>query len=410
MAKEQKTLYLTIHDLKELGLLSKSQKKNLKRKNKRYKKRIANQNEKVPTSKQSKKTYDNFGEPKASSKHMKGSVSSELPPTQFTHTANLNTEIASATLRALEEKQKRGDDMNPQFRAIADDYKKFKNDSINRYDSLRTLTGNALIYNNNQISDIGSRFDQFQKNSSANVPLFANSAPDLMGPENYKSSSRFANATAIQELADDAIDETLKGDGGAVSTAGSDHFENDGAPVTEVNLSTMDDNKPIASSNSSVAGTASRSSSVSAESGDNSDYGGETFTYDVFKTPPMPDRQTEIAEKAPQLPTVAEENYENSDDEEFEAKPMILDTTYKNKEALIKEYMEVAKFPNPKVIGGTFAQLKEHIKKQPELENLRNLYLIAGGNETDPVYKSDNMLTIKNATKKIAKDIAKKGK
>lgn len=442
MTHKRKTVYLSIadlQDLKKLGLLTKSQKRNLRRS-------ISRKNKKKQC------TNDDFGGPKSES-YMPG-YGTTYP---LTHTSNISNEIGLQQLKALEQQK---DSLNPQLLAIRDELgqQKLRHDNLltNHLDfqyATRNVVGplinrfNKLVNNPvNEVNEVDDTIETIPTTGLHNIQS------NMMDSSNY--SHRFSTANNIAQQADHDIDEVLSGDGGATATQGSDAFEAQGVPTPEVQMA-----------NNNIIPANPQQQVVEDEdiyTNENYNYGEQkdNKTSPYFQTPqkiikkslfspqysggglklnndenttklydPKDDVSTTgyfnpgeeiqsylsddnddetrsvtddglgrntIAREV--IPTVAEDD----DEDAFIGIPQV----HKGRSELAEEYKSLYGNSYDPILykNGKKHQFESHIKKYNDITELRTQYLFFGGKKTDSDYKSANKLKLSNGIKKLQKN------
>jgi hypothetical protein len=200
--------------------------------------------------------------------------------------------------------------------------------------------------------------------------------------------------------ANDLIEHTLAGNGGATSTQGSDTFANEGVPQAEVQLPK----------------TSFDISDISEfEKSDDDNY---------IPTPELLSVQSTPAKQRPSQP---EPSSDESSDESFQP-PVKLVLPIRNnrtkQSASSKEFNDSQEYidfkdPSTKKIAekykslygddynkdvyknGKYSQFRDHINKYPKLNSLRNRYVMNGGKKTDDVYVKGHTAALQSAFNKL---------
>ncbi len=259
-----------------------------------------------------------------------------------------------------------------------------------------------------------------------------------------RSGSTFSDAQHIQEKADDDIDNLLRGDGGTVSTQGSDEFENEGNPQPQVNMG-GDDISPIenldvtqlhgeeladhmlslphdtfhdkfnsldADQQAQLAKEYSIWDNIQETPGDMqvTPYGSDEDTVHDEEDEEPPAQQSAKWDDTQVTPYGSDVEYEEAQLSSSAKPPAQLAPIiqpeqlassaepYQSIHQLRQKYKEVAHIINPKVASSNSRkQLIDHIKKQEEVKNKRSEYIIHGGKKSDIAYKSDNLKELESS-------------
>jgi hypothetical protein len=257
----KKVLYLTskeIKKLKKLGVISRTQKKNKKNRSKAK----AKSKSKSKTTKSKSSKEDTLGHYK--SKHDMGKGGSGVVgvpdpvnpnPSRYqpmTHTANINTEIATQQLRLLENTPSKP--YNNQL--MEDNFNRFQKRAVHLHGALSGLTqahedrldraddeNEALRYQVRALEDRISHTnqskqfdsgDEYDENTSQVEELSSQDEYDENTGLDSQSGQTFSAAAHIAQKAEERIERVIHSGSDAVQTYGSDSFEGAGVPIPEV--------------------------------------------------------------------------------------------------------------------------------------------------------------------------------
>lgn len=206
--KSKKIIYLSVEDLRELGLLPKKYSRKSKGRKKKEKVVFVDSNGKVI------KAQDGFGGQKTDSAHMVGggqTISQITQPTQFTNSANMNTAIQSMQLQALEDARKTKADETNQLVPTS----RFQNNT----DMLNQIDQKLLNYVNPLIQRISD-------SETANNSKFANI--------NDNMNKGYAMLTDVMKPKPTVRFDSTDNAGNFAGTFGSDDFIPQGEPINDI--------------------------------------------------------------------------------------------------------------------------------------------------------------------------------